>query len=74
MTTEAFGRPDLARAYGTAVTITDLHTTDCPGCAAGSCGRADDLMEAEYRRIAAWREADPTGARDFDRATWPTEG
>lgn len=65
-------QPAGRSAYVTSTTITDLHTADCSSCAAGVCGRADDLMEAEYRTYADWRDTDPTGARTYDRATWPT--
>jgi hypothetical protein len=64
--------PPDGYAYGTATTITDLHTSGCSGCTAGACGRADDLMEVEYRRIEEWRTADPVAADTYDRATWPT--
>lgn len=74
MTVEPSGWSDLRRAYDTATTITDVHTASCPDCARGRCGRGDDLVEAEYRQIEAWRDRDPVVADTYDRATWPTEG
>lgn len=68
-------RHDPDRQYATAVTITDVHTGHCPTCVAGGvCGRADQLMDDEFRTYETWRTSAPDAARAYDRADWPTEG
>jgi hypothetical protein len=74
MSAQPLDRADGRVAYRTATATTDDHTATCPACAAGVCGRADALMTDEYRTFERWSDTDPAGARNYDRATWPTEG
>lgn len=73
MSTDAWSddRDDPYRRYSTAVTITGVHATDCPVCLAGGvCGRADQLMDDEYRAYSDLSGDDQAAARLL-HPTWP---
>lgn len=73
MTSGERGRLDRRTELIVAEVSTDMHTARCGDCAAGVCGRADDLYEAEFHAFERWSDERPWAASAYLNATLPTE-